>query len=423
MDKVKVILGYLGKYHFWLLCALAIVLATFGWMSARGTLSDDFQKNKSTVAGKFSALQGVQTASNPPNQSWTEAITSLTKQEQAEVQTTWNTVYNEQKKVLAWPEVMGNDFITWITTKPASEEIPDVYRTNYRTEVLRTEFPKLAEIVQAVPLGTDTRNTTAAGPTRTPGRPGPQPTATAATAPPVAAPPWPIRVQWENQDAVQKVLQFTGNVAPTSLEVRLRQEDYWVFQALLNIIRQTNNAAPHVPYIKTIEDLRIGATAAELYTKGMGSGQIEKINKDAEGEGAAPEAMMPPSEGGEAPAPDEGRYLQADGTALAAGTAQTEQFKRLPVYMKLIMDQREVNRLLTECANYPLPVEVRQLRMGSSGGSSQSAGQGQSGGSAAAPRPGEAYDVSVEINGIIYLFNPPDPEKLGSGAAETQSAG
>jgi len=425
MDKVKVFLAVLGKYHFWLLCGLAVILGTFGWMSARGSLSADYQKNKSAVTGTFSKLTGVTGTANPPNENWTAAISELTKQEQKEVEATWNTVYDQQKKVLAWPEVMGSDFNTWITTRPPSEEIPNLYRQNYRTEVLPAEFPKLAQIVQAAPLGAETRNTPAPG---QPTQPGARPAAAPAE-PAAAAPSAPVRVQWENQEAVQKSLQFTGNIAPTSFEIRLRQEDYWVYQALLNIIRKTNDAAPHVPYIKAIEDLRLGAKAADLYTKGMAPGRIDKI-VTAGGEGASSlpvESLVPPAEGGEAPPPDQDRYLQKDGTALPAGTAQTEQFKRLPVYLKLVMDQREITRLLTECANYPLPVEVRQLRIMPSGGSSQPAGRGQGGGAAptapGAPRPGEAYDVSVEISGIIYLFNPPDPAKLGNGAAETQSAG
>ncbi len=420
MDKVKVFLAVLGKYHFWLLCGLAVVLGTFGWMSARGSLSADYEKNKSAVTGTFSKLTGVTGTANPPNENWTAAISELTKQEQKEVEATWNTVYDQQKKVLAWPEVMGSDFKTWITTRSPSEEIPDLYRQNYRTEVLRAEFPKLAQIVQAAPLGAETRSMPAPG---QPPQPGAKPAAAVA-----AAPSAPVRVQWENQEAVQKSLEFTGNNAPTSLEIRLRQEDYWVYQALLNIIRKTNDAAPHVPYIKVIEDLRLGAKAADLYTKGMAPGRIDKIAAAASEEGSSSptESLSPAGDGGEAP-PDQDRYLQKDGTALPAGTAQTEQFKRLPVYLKLVMDQREITRLLTECANYPLPVEVRQLRITPSGGSSQPAGRGQGGPAAtAAPgaaRPGEAYDVSVEISGIIYLFNPPDPAKLGNGTAETQSAG
>lgn len=424
MDKVKVFLAVLGKYHFWLLCGLAVVLGTFGWMSARGSLSADYEKNKSAVTGTFSKLTGVTGSANPPNEKWTAAIASLTKQEQQEVATTWNAVYDEQKKVLAWPEVMPADFQTWINSHQPSEEIPPIYLQAYQNEVLRSEFPKLAQIVQAAPLGAETRSTpaTAAQPAR-PGQPNPTPT----PAPVAAAPGSLVRVQWENQDAVYKSLEFAGGSTPTTLEVRLRQEDYWVYQALLNIIRKTNDAAPHVPYIKVIEDLRIGAKAAELYTKGMGPGHIDKI-VSAGGDGGAPapaDSLVPPAEGGAAPPPDEGRYLQKDGTALPAGTAQNEQFKRLPVYLKLVMDQREITRLLTECANYPLPVEVRQLRIMPSGGGGQ-AGGGAQGGAApagAGPKPGEAYDVSVEISGIIYLFNPPDPTKLGTGSAETQSAG
>jgi hypothetical protein len=420
MDKVKVFLGYLGKYHFWVLCGLAVLLGTFGWMKARGSLSAEFETNKSTVTGKFDSLSTIQSSPNPPNDEWTEAISGLTKQEQKEVEATWNAVYDEQKKVLAWPEVMGGEFKGWMTTQPATADIPELYRSNYRTEVLRTEFPKLAEIVQAAPLGADARS---AAPTPdAAGKPA-TPDASSGTA---AAAPWPVRVRWENQDAVEKSLQFEGNGVPTSLEVRLRQEDYWVYQALLSIIRKTNDGAPHVPFIKVIEDLRIGAKAADLYTKGMQPGHIDKIaaagGDGGDGGGAPAEVVMDTSEGGPAPPPDQGRYLQKDGTALPAGSAQNEQFKRLPVYLKLVMDQREINRLLTECANYPLPVEVRQLRMTSGAAAASSAGRpGGNAQSPAAPKPGEAYDVTVEISGIIYLFNP--PAKLGSSAGETQAAG
>ncbi len=414
MDKVKVILGYAGKYHFWLLCAVAVLLGTFGWMKARGALTEEYERNKSTVTGKFSSLDGIRNASDPPNEKWTTAISALTKQEQQEVAVTWNTVYETQKKVLAWPEVMPDTFHSWIGSHTPSEDIPAIYLQAYQNEVLRSEFPKLAKIVQAAPMEADSRSTApGAPPARTPAAPANPPSDSAATA--------TYRVNWGNQDTIYKDLGFPSGVTPTTLQVHLRQEDYWVYQALLNIVRKTNDAAPHVPYIKVIEDLRIGAKAADLYTKGMAPGHIEKVTSTEGGEGGGSSNVDAGGGAeGQQPAPDEGRYLQKDGTALPAGTAQTEQFKRLPIYMKLVMDQREITRLLTECANYPLPVEVRQLRIMPV--ASQSGGQGAAQ-TTSASKPGEAYDVLVEVNGIIYLFNPPDPAKLGTGAAETQAAG
>jgi hypothetical protein len=224
-------------------------------------------------------------------------------------------------------------------------------------------------------------------------------------------------VHWENQSEVEKWLAFPGGAPPTSFQVRVRQEDYWVFQALLNIIRATNDPAPYVPWIKRIDRLAIGAQAAPLFAAGLGKGHIVSLAPvDAAAEGAAAAAVPAVEAGGgdaaQGPTPDEGRYLAADGTILPVGTSQDQQFKRLPIYMKLVMDQREITRLLTECANYPLPVEVRQLRINPDMNAEKSAKAG------ASAAPADAFDVTLEIQGIIYLFNPPDPVKLGAPPAE-----
>jgi hypothetical protein len=410
MDKVKVILAYVQKYHFWLLSVVAILLGLVGWMKARGALDDEYTKNKSTVTSKFSALTGIQQNQNPPNSEWATAIAAITKQEQKEVAGTWQSLYDAQKQVLVWPEVMPSDFRAFIENSPPTAEIPQQWLAAYQTEVLGSEFPKLAQIVGAAPLDLDSKSS---------GRPAasrPTPPSTAPAAGAAAAadtPPVNYKVQWENQDAVYKSLAFPGGAPPTSYQVRLRQEDYWVYQALLNVIRATNAPAPYVPWIKRIEGLAIGAETADDFAAGMEKGKIMSL---ATAEGAADAAAASPAidvgsgDPTQAPPPDQGRYLAADGTILPVGTSQEQQFKRLPIYMKLLMDQREITRLLTECANYPLPVEVRQLRINPGSGGGTQPAQGRS------AAPGEAFDVIVEIHGIIYLFNPPDPVKLGAEA-------
>ncbi len=60
---------------------------------------------------------------------------------------------------------------------------------------------------------------------------------------------------------------------------------------------------------------------------------------------------------------DEGRYVDDKGMPLTAGSTAPPEFKRMPVYMQLLIDQREIARLLVECANSPLPIEVRQFRV------------------------------------------------------------
>ncbi len=414
MDKVKIYLGYAAKYHFWILCVVVVLIGLFGWSKARGVLDEEFAANKGTVTGKFTALQGVQANSNHPNSEWATALSELTKQEQDEVDKTWKAVYATQQEVLAWPAVMPSGFVDFIQRNPPDAEIPPQWRSIYQTEVIKEEFPKLAKIVEAAPMSTEGRGRTAT----TPGMP--LAAVPAPSTPAGDASATQYRVSWTNQDAVYNHLSLPGGSTPSSFQIRIRQEDYWVYQALLNIIRRTNDGSLYTPRIKVIRDLAIGANTAKLFEKGMGPGHITMINKPEGGESAS--AAVDGEAGEGEPMPDQGRYLAEDGTILPAGTSGEQQLKRLPIYLNLVMDQREITRLLTECANYPLPVEVRQLRINPGGSavtpSAAAAPQAGRGGAAAPGTPtGESFDVSVELHGIIYIYNPPDPGKLGGGEA------
>jgi hypothetical protein len=151
--------------------------------------------------------------------------------------------------------------------------------------------------------------------------------------------------------------------------------------------------------------------------------------------------------------------------------------KRMPIRLQLQMDLRKINRLLAECGNSRLPVEVRQVRLnrGASGGSMGGGAGGMMGGGGAGGMMGGggmgglgglggggmggggmggggmgggalggmggggamggmggggggmgnsnsraltiSYDGPVEIYGLIYLFNPPNqPAPTGAQA-------
>ena len=115
-----------------------------------------------------------------------------------------------------------------------------------------------------------------------------------------------------------------------------------------------------------------------------------------------------------------GRYLYATGKPVSA--ASEPGFKRLPVRMRLIMDQRRVTDLVAECANAPLQVEVQEVRINpqddrGGGGYDERGGGFQS--PVMSDRSGEAMTfpqepnvVPVVIQGTIYIFNEPDPAVL-----------
>jgi hypothetical protein len=84
----------------------------------------------------------------------------------------------------------------------------------------------------------------------------------------------------------------------------------------------------------------------------------------------------------------------------------------MPVAMNLIMDQRQLPKLLVECANSNMPIEVKRVRILKS--QSMPAPSGDPGFEIS------PYDVPVEIYGVIYIYNPPDRAKLGTGAASQE---
>jgi hypothetical protein len=138
---------------------------------------------------------------------------------------------------------------------------------------------------------------------------------------------------------------------------------------------------------------------------------------------------------------DDRRYVDERGEPMPAGSPNPAEFKRMPVLMRLFMDQREIAKLLVGLANSPLPVDIRQLRINTKMqgfnnplpkrfGVVQDTGRrtssvinrGDRSSEEAAQNP---YDVAVEMHGIIYIFNPPDPKLVeevlvaeGENAAE-----
>ena len=394
MDQVKVILKQLQKYHFWLLTAVCMLVGIVGWVLGARTLSADYSANKAKITSKFESLKTLRTTEKPPNSKWKDGISKLTDVERKKVRKAWDQVYDEQKALLLWPDQLGPDFLKFVESNPPDAVIPTEQRELY-VNVIPTEFPKLLDIVDAA-----LRVSTTTGPG-------------GAARPPVkqAETNREYTVSWsgESQESVQKLLQWPN--IPASEEVRRAQEDLWIYKALLTIIANRNKGH-HVPPIKQISILDIGRPAAKAFEEGMASNHIEHLQPAeaaAAGSGGGGGAAAKAEDG--APSPDEGRYVDADGKALTA--APEGQFKRMPVHMRLLMDQREITKFLVECANSPLPVEVRQLRINPSGGKSGS----NTGTDRPVARSGatevETFDVPVELHGIIYIFKKPDATTLG----------
>jgi hypothetical protein len=119
------------------------------------------------------------------------------------------------------------------------------------------------------------------------------------------------------------------------------------------------------------------------------------------------------------------RYLDDAGAPLADGTFGAE-FRQLPIRMELQIDQRYIPTLLLECANAPLPIEVKQVRINphmamagitTSGGSYSGASSLPSGVTLDANDP--TY-VILELRGAVFIYNQPtsDAAPAEAGAVD-----
>jgi hypothetical protein len=170
-----------------------------------------------------------------------------------------------------------------------------------------------------------------------------------------------------------------------------------------------------------------------------------------------------------------GRYIDAEGKPIAdASTGMGTEFRRLPIRMVLMMDERWLPKVLVECANAPLPIEVQRLRInreksgvdkdnqafelgasasGGPGMGGMGMGRGEGGMGMGRPMgmpsrgseggrgmgmpmgggmamgmnlsPTDAANLAtVEIQGLVYIYMPPDPTILAvPGDDATLAAG
>ncbi len=498
MDQVKHYLRLAAKYHFWILCGLVTVLTLGSWYVASAGLTQQFKTNAGKITSGESTVSTIQSTVNHANANHLQQIDAIISRYKTNLKKLWEKQYVEQGVNLQWPvetatyRGLTEEFVEQVrplrpieTTVPYEPEnksldkLKDNFKSQYVNFVKTTELPRLARIIGAVWHPAEEGAASGA-------------TGSVADRPTLLATGEKRIVEWHADN--QKYLQDTrfdwrGEVGgrPSTLQILYAQEDLWVLETLINIIAKTNQDAdaPHNAVVKEIKYVKMGADAVGF------SGQVLRLSVPEVGPDGAPSGPQPgsmpedPLRGGQlmpgdpratvSRDPAEGRYVDVnyqpippDRLRLAfTSTKSDEAFlavaKRMPVRMHLVVDQRYLNRLLAECGNSNLIVEIRQLRMnrpvfdggGMSGGSgggyanplAMSGGRepGRGGGGFAMERGGGGFggggiggrevggmgdgtevlsphDVDLELYGIVYIYNPVNEglvSALGTEAGES----
>ena len=540
MDQLKPVIEFCKKQYFWILLGLLSLLSIAGFVMTKMALVAELKTQQSLIDSKYTSVQEVSgKASTHPNEKSHAEMDKVVDKIAVDVRSAWDLQFRRQEKIMQWPKELDyqGDFIPVVEKYKPIESLPfpntqdplvNTVRERYR-DYVDPLFPKLANIIGARWIS----STSAMGNAASAGGSGGGIGAPSGMGGGIGSPTmlggsglngapgesaingqkvvviWPAASQ---QELMKSVLWWhDAKKAPSTLEILYTQEDLWILEGLMNIIKATNGDVQEnfQASIKEIEFIRIGKNAVgragELTSLGttgntgmggmgsmgsMGSSGMLASNDDdsdmdsnAGSSAPAPsmdgmEGMVDGSGGGTATAPDpaSGRYvdtafqpIQGDKirTVVTSGAldptdAPLAVAKRIPVRMRFMMDQRKVNRLLTECGNADLLFEVRQVRINTSPfGSGNAIGGMMGGGSGMGGRAGpgiggadggmglgpagrdgdedfggmgmggvaptvaggsKSYDLPVEIYGVVYLFNPVDMNKLGlqNVTADTQ---
>ncbi|MEX0713574.1 MAG: hypothetical protein WD278_14550, partial [Pirellulales bacterium] len=362
MDKGKIYLAVLKKHHFWVLCGVVVIVAFASWSAASSSLSELFERNKQQIDAARSSVEQIGADPNAPlpNEDFAKAVQGLHEQLKNEVFEAWEELYRRQEGLLEWP-----DHVAAIADIPPSEEIPVPLRELYRDNVVLAEWQRVFEIVdlrrQKVEEAGDEAQPMDGG-----SRPEPQ---------------YEGLVSWPDTARNMISQRYLTQETPSTNRVRVIQEDLWVFEALANIVKSTNDGATdalNAP-IKGIESLDVAQFAMQGAGGGGGSvggmGGMAGGGMGGGGGMAGMAGMVGGKEGGGkggggAPAQSEddkllkGRYLDEQGRPIDFNASQPfAEFKQIFVQMKFVMDQRRIPDLLSQCANAPIPVEVRRVRI------------------------------------------------------------
>lgn len=422
MDKLKQYGAALKKHHFWVLTGLIVIVGLVSWSMASKDLQARYNDNQGKLKQTFGGLDDLQRRADPsvgleraPNEKFAEGLRTEQVTLRKQVFDAWKDVYAKQKLITIWPEQVKD-----INTLGPDERVPEDLRQNYMNAALPAEWKELFEAVRI-------RHPKAG---QGGGNGFDQPMAHRNVE-------FEGIVVWDQEARDNLVKRFQVMEIPSDLRVRVTQENMWVFRSMIDLVVKLNEGANDslAATVKRIDKLDLAQWAVADAQKNPGADL--KVKKEGETEEAAPPSAMGAEEA-LVPLPDapdhredkwllEGRYLDQKNQPISAEDAQKNppfaEFKQMFVTMQFVMDQRRIPDLLAACANSPLRIEPRQVQMqftdidhqARNNNNEEGGGEWMNNGGGQFER--GPYDCVLQIRGIVYIYNEPREQKLGTGSA------
>lgn len=542
MDQLKPILAACKKHMFWIVTSISVILACVGYYMMSSNLASLFSKQQGVINSAYSDVTTVQGAvSTHPNVDSQAEMQVVVDSLAKDVKQAWEIQYSFQDKLLVWPKIIRDNSPVLVAKldkyRPIElkseypEEPKDVTKGLKQTyaRYFDLDMPRIAKIIGVKWVGEASSTASGGGGGGMYGGGyggggygggagseggddmygggggygggagmagggggygggmygggGGYGGGAAAAAPTAAR----DVVTWSaaNQSETISQLKIWSGDTPNIYQILYTQENMWILEALLHIIKKTNGTAVanFQCKIKELQFVRIGKDAVGqagqidgVASAGGGGGMYGGAGygggDDYSGDdmyGESPdgygEDMYSSGGGGDTSSestssdPADKRYVDSKGAAVAATDLREKMSsdspedayfavaKRIPVRMRVSIEQLAIPEFLANCGSADLMLEVQQVRIGdtvaagggaaagayggagygggggpgvggmSMGGDDEYGGDGMYGGGgmmgAGASSAGSESVIDLEIYGIVYLYNPVNIERLG----------
>ena len=378
-------LRFAKKYYFWPVCLIALGLALFFWSSSTGALDKEFTSNESNFTQSKSSVDSI--PQNPPNEKTIKAVERKKNNLMKNVYNAWELLYNKQNENNQWPEIIINDRPVDFTADKVSGEGAEQYR--YR---IVEEFKKMIDTLHLI--SERDKNGIAIddeiGRVNMDSATAELANAVSTTQNETSSTTKKELVLW-SEKAVNDLIEnhFSWQRIPTTLQIRVAQEDFWIFKNLIDSIKSLNEGVDNRTNasLKEIRSLVITNEAIEVSQSRLETGFFDEKNfsKTSEAgeeggvEGGADASSSDSSvgggEGGEALKKEfrelyDMRYVDQNGRGLSAvqynasvsvssAGINVSKTRNVPVYMSLVIKQNRLSDLMSALANAEKPVAIK----------------------------------------------------------------